>query len=141
MHFARLFVCALCFSADAVAEPLEGPVPADVIRVIDGDTIRVRVRVWLDQTVDVSARLVGIDAPELNGADCQAERTRGRRARDAAVTMAGAALILRNIEHDKFAGRVVAEALSIDGVSLSDALLSQGHAVAYGDDTAWCAAG
>ena len=83
-----------------MAEPLAGPVPADVIRVIDGDTIRVRARVWLDQTVDVSVRLAGIDAPELSGADCPAERTRGRRARDAAMAMAGDGLILRNIEHD-----------------------------------------
>jgi endonuclease YncB( thermonuclease family) len=65
----------------ARAEMLAGPVPARLVAVIDGDTIRVRARIWLDQEVETAVRLFGIDAPELTGA-CAAERALALDARD-----------------------------------------------------------
>ena len=59
---------ALLADARAPAYPralIEGPVPAIVTRVIDGDTIEVRVQIWLEQEILVRIRLAGIDAPEL----------------------------------------------------------------------------
>lgn len=45
---------------------IAGPVAAEVIRVIDGDTILVAAKPWPQQTMEVYVRLRGIDAPELN---------------------------------------------------------------------------
>ena len=59
---------------------LPGPVPARVLRVIDGDAIVVRARVWIDQQIEIQVRLGGIDTPELRGR-CDFETTLARRAR------------------------------------------------------------
>ena len=48
--------------------------PAEVVRVIDGDTFEARVRVWPGLDVDTKVRLRGIDAAELH-ARCGDELT------------------------------------------------------------------
>jgi len=47
------------------AEALAGPITATVERVIDGDTIDVRARIWLGQTVAVRVRIDKVNTPEL----------------------------------------------------------------------------
>ena len=81
-----LFACGSLALAPTLAhaEPLPGPVPAEIVRVVDGDTVRVRAKVWLDLHLDVLVRIRGIDAPELNG-DCPEERE-GAAAATAALT-------------------------------------------------------
>ena len=37
--------------------------PAEVVRIIDGDTFQARVQVWPGLSVDTKVRLRGIDAP------------------------------------------------------------------------------
>ncbi|WP_244483761.1 hypothetical protein [Rhizobium sp. Root482] len=44
---------------------IAGPVSAEIVRVIDGDTVLVMARPWPQQIVEVYVRLRGIDAPEL----------------------------------------------------------------------------
>ena len=61
-------------------EALPGPISAEVVEVIDGDTLAVRARIWLGQELTVRARIAGIDAPELRGR-CAAERDLAVRAR------------------------------------------------------------
>src|SRR3954468_23373837 len=63
------------------ANALDGPVPARVVRVVDGDTLEVEARIWLGQSVDVHVRIDGIDTPELHGA-CAEERQAALSARD-----------------------------------------------------------
>ncbi|MGB6342559.1 MAG: nuclease, partial [Xanthobacteraceae bacterium] len=46
--------------------------PAEVIRIIDGDTFEARVRVWPGLDVDTKVRLRGVDAAELH-ARCASE--------------------------------------------------------------------
>ena len=87
-------VCWLCAAWLAVmpatvahapaAEVLSGPVPARLVRVVDGDTVVVRARIWLGQEVEIHVRLAGIDAPELRG-KCARERALAVRARDFVV--------------------------------------------------------
>ena len=55
-----LLVVALPAAASA-QEVLQGTTRSRVTDVIDGDSIRVRARVWLGQDVSASVRLVGID--------------------------------------------------------------------------------
>jgi hypothetical protein len=64
----------------AAAEIVPGPLPADLIRVIDGDTIEVRAHLWLGLELTIRVRLWGIDAPELDGI-CPAERDLAKSAR------------------------------------------------------------
>lgn len=132
---AALALAALPAEADRA---LPGPVPAEVIRVVDGDTIRVRARIWVDQTVEVSVRLAGIDAPEIYRPRCEAERAPARAARDAIGLEPGDAVALRDIRLGKYAGRVVADAVLNDGESLSARLLAQGHAIPLGAEKPWC---
>jgi endonuclease YncB( thermonuclease family) len=47
---------------------LRGPVPARVMAVLDGDTLLVQARLWLDQTLEVRVRLGGIDTPNCAAA-------------------------------------------------------------------------
>jgi len=123
-----LALCAaLAPSALRAEEALPGPVPARLIRVIDGDTLLVRARVWLDLEVVTRVRLRGVDAPELRARD-EEERGRAAAARAFLATLAeGAPLVLTEIGHDKHGGRVVAR-VAADGEDLGNALLATGHA-------------
>ena len=49
--------------------------PAEILRVIDGDTFEARVRVWPGLDITTKVRLRGIDAPELR-AHCEGERVK-----------------------------------------------------------------
>jgi endonuclease YncB( thermonuclease family) len=64
-----------------VAESLAGPVSALVERVVDGDTIEVKARIWLGQSLTIRVRIDGVDAPELE-ARCSEERRMALAARD-----------------------------------------------------------
>jgi endonuclease YncB( thermonuclease family) len=125
-------------TADA-AERLAGPLRAEVVRVVDGDTLAVRAQVWLGQQVTTLVRLAGIDAPELAGG-CAAERDMGGRARRALKRLAGRGVILHDLRFGKFAGRIVARVHAADGRDLAAALIAQGLARPFkgGRRGGWC---
>ena len=118
-------------------EPLAGPVPAVVVAVVDGDTLKVRARIWLGQELTTRVRLAGIDAPEARS-DCPRERALAARARaflSARLRPAGAGVPaqvqLHDIRNGKYAGRVLARVESAAGLDLGRALLDAGLAHAY----------
>lgn len=123
------------------AEEIPGPVDAVVLKVIDGDTVRVSARIWLNQTVETLVRLKGVDTPELKGA-CPREKELAAQAR--AVVMQslpeGETVQLLDVEPDKYGGRVVARLQTPDGKDLSAVLIASGLAYAYhgGRKTPWC---
>jgi micrococcal nuclease len=124
----------------ATAETISGPVAADVIRVIDGDTLAVRARIWIGLDLVVSARIRGIDTPELNG-KCDREKALAAAARTHLVAVvATGKLRMRQIENDKYAGRVVADIVTDDGADLREAMLESGLARPYdgGGRDPWC---
>lgn len=41
--------------------------PADIMRVLDGDTVDLKFRIWVDLVKEARIRLLGIDAPEVRG--------------------------------------------------------------------------
>jgi len=132
------------FAAEA-GDVLAGPVPAVVEEVIDGDTLRVRARIWLGQDVATLVRFAGVDAPEIRGA-CARERDLARRAQDFVarqVTSDGTrrpSVRLRDVRYGKFARRVVARVETAAGVDLAAALLAAGLARPYdgGARRGWC---
>ncbi len=60
-------------------QTLAGPYTATVERVIDGDTLAVRVPVWIGQELTVLVRVRGIDAPERKSR-CATEQRLAKRA-------------------------------------------------------------
>lgn len=122
------------------SERIPGPVIASVVKVIDGDTVVVRARIWLGQDVETRVRLQGVDAPELAGA-CERERLLALRARDfVRLKIGGAKVVMRDIRYGKYAGRVVARILTADGEDISAALIEAGLGRPYhgGRRASWC---
>ncbi|MEO1241125.1 MAG: thermonuclease family protein [Pseudomonadota bacterium] len=114
-----------------------GPAAASVERVIDGDTVRMRVAIWIDQELVVSVRLVGVDAPELFRPKCADEREKAERAKQFVEDfLKGGDAMLHDIGRDKYGGRVVARIETADG-DLSAALVDAGLAV-RSDKGVWC---
>ena len=135
-----LIALALTHVGIVHAEPLPGPVSAEVLEVIDADTIAVRAHIWPGHFVETRVRLSGIDAPERRGADCETERERAEIA--TAFTRAwldtSPRVELHDVETGSFAGRVIAQITRSDGETLSDALIAADLAVAYGAPSPWC---
>ncbi len=141
---AALAVVVWCLPAAAVRQDIPGPILARVVEVIDGDTILVEARIWLDQVVTTRVRLAGVDAPEMNGA-CDLERAAARAARAflggrIAADPDGARVVLHRVRWGKYAGRVLAQVSTPDGADLAAALVAAGHARPYagGRRPAWC---
>ncbi len=124
----------------APASARGGTHPAEVLRVIDGDTFEARVHVWPGLDITTKIRLRGIDAPELK-ARCPAERTMAEAARDALRDMlAEGAVGISAITLDKYGGRVVADAATRSVASVSVELQAKGLARGYrgGRRLGWC---
>ena len=72
MTRARLFFTLVAFLAfpailpareNAIRNVIEGPVEAELVSVIDGDTLLVTARPWPQHAISVLVRIRGIDAP------------------------------------------------------------------------------
>ena len=126
----------------AADEVIPGPIPATVLRVIDGDTVSVRARVWLGQDIETSVRIAGIDTPELYRPGCEDEARLAAAARDRLVELLGDGPVwLHDIAYGTYAGRVVARVESASGTDVAEPLLSAGLARAYDGRQArapWC---
>ena len=131
---------AVALSAPAkAAGPIPGPVAALVERVVDGDTVRVSAEIWVDQTVAVSVRLDGVDAPELYRPQCAAEKEKAREAKAFVEDiLADGEALLRDVVHDKYGGRGVAKIETNPGGGVGAALNEAGLAVPYGARDPWC---
>lgn len=124
---------------------LQGPVQAVVERVVDGDTLTVRARIWLGQEIRVNVRIARIDTPELSSR-CPRERALAGQARELLHTIlyAGAQtepiIWLRDIDQDKYGGRVLARVTSGNGSDIAETLVAAGLAQSYngGKRTDWC---
>ncbi len=128
--------------ADGDREAIAGPVAARVIDVVDGDTVRVRARIWLGFDVTTLVRLDGVDAPELS-ASCDAERRLAGQAREfVRAQIGGGAVVLTDIRFGKYAGRVVARVAAADETDLAGALIGAGLGRPYagGSRQSWCGA-
>ncbi|MGC1714878.1 MAG: thermonuclease family protein [Xanthobacteraceae bacterium] len=114
--------------------------PAEVIRIIDGDTFEARVRVWPGLDVDTKVRLRGVDAAELH-ARCASEFEQAQAARVALekILSAGGVTVSR-VGVDKYGGRIDATIATRATADVSAALLNGGFARPYdgGKRGTWC---
>lgn len=158
-----LALAAVCFVAGVIAGALIAPVgagnriepperphveptvlrsghPAEVIRVLDGDTFEARVRIWPGMDITTRVRLRGIDAPEMH-ARCDDERVKAIAARDALVRVLNEGTVgISRIGQDKYGGRVDADVSTARTGDVSAALLAGGFARRYdgGKRGGWC---
>jgi endonuclease YncB( thermonuclease family) len=126
-------------NASESSKSFDGPVQADVVRVIDGDTFEAAAKIWLGQAIDVHVRIEGIDAPELH-AHCDEERAHAEAARDyLAHRIEGAAVQLSHVHYDKYGGRVDATVRDSTG-DIAAAMLKAGMAREYHGERRqpWC---
>ncbi len=118
--------------------PPENIIPASDIYVVDGDTIRVD---------GDSYRLAGFNTPETRTAECESERVAGYEAKerlrqllDAAEAVRLDIRLKRNGEpaQDKYRRRI--GDLFMDGASVAEVMISEGHAERYEGGTRrnWC---
>lgn len=117
-----------------------GRYPAEVLRVIDGDTFEARIHVWMGQELVSRVRLRGIDAPELK-ARCASEHDQAEAAASALRAMlSDREVTIWDVGPDKYFGRVVAQAGTRRTPDVSAALLAKGLVRSYsgGHRDAWC---
>ena len=114
-----------------------------VVRVVDGDTVKVDASADLPpELASLSVRLRGVDTPEKGRrAKCGSERRAGRAATaftEAAIGKAES-VIVRDPAWGKWGGRVIAD-LVLDGKPLSSTLIAAGHGRTYdgGRRESWC---
>lgn len=114
--------------------------PAEVLRVIDGDTFEARVRVWPGLDVDTHVRLRGIDAAELH-ARCADELAKAQAARAALqILLDQGGVTVARVGVDKYGGRVDAVVATRGTGDVSAAMLQGGWARAYNGHKrgSWC---
>jgi len=128
------------------ATPLSGRLdpglsyPAEVLRIIDGDTFEARVRVWPGLDVDTKVRLRGIDAAELH-ARCSDELAKAQAARKALETiLTEGGVTISRVGVDKYGGRVDAAIATRNTADVSAAMLNGGWARSYDGRKrgSWC---
>jgi endonuclease YncB( thermonuclease family) len=122
-----------------LADVVPPPGPATVMRIIDGDSLRVRLPGGKRAR---TIRLRDVDAPELGGkAKCQAEADLALRAKAELERLApvGSTVQLTDLKADKFPNRVDAKVSGPFG-DVSEGLLAAGLARPYhgGRRAGWC---
>ena len=116
--------CADCARASEAAVARMAH-PAEVLRVLDGDTFEARVHLWPGLDITTRVRLRGIDAPEFK-ARCAEERVKAEAARDALRSILDQGEVgISRVTLDKYGGRVVADASTGATPDVSAALLER----------------
>jgi micrococcal nuclease len=141
MNGLRISTTLLCLllAAPSGAAQLYGPYRAEILRVVDGDTLEMDIDLWPSLRARSLVRLKGLDTPELRGPAC--ERSLAQRARDYLATLAIGAAQVDLVEPDKFGGRIDAR-VTARGVDLVSAMIEGGHGRPYdgGKRGPWCTA-
>lgn len=142
LRLAAALAALVPFQHGALAgEEVRGPVTAEVVRVLDGDTIEIVAQVWIGLRLTSHVRIRGIDTPEVRGG-CPSEKAMAEAARQRLAALAGSRISIARIADDKYAGRVLADAATSDGTDIGAAMLASGLARPYagGKRAPWCPA-
>lgn len=130
------------------ANTVEAQAPANhfetITRIVDGDTVEIDAR-WSPYNLTWRVRMRGIDTPEKGTrARCTRERELSARAQALTEQLTAQTLNrvrLRNVDHDKYGGRLDADIIMADGRNMAEELLRAGLARRYngnGPRPNWC---
>jgi endonuclease YncB( thermonuclease family) len=114
--------------------------PAELLRVIDGDTFWARIQIWPGVEADTKVRLRSIDAPELR-ARCAREFIKAEAARVALQSiLAAGGITVWHVGPDKYRGRIDADVAARGTADVGAAMLKGGWARGYdgGRRGGWC---
>jgi len=119
------------YAADNQWRSVTGPVTAQIIRIIDGDTLEVDAHPWPGHAVRVSDRLRGIDTPERRSR-CAGQRAAAQLAHNELERLvAGFSTVeLINVSGGKYYGRVLAD-MKAGKRDIASAMLASGLARPY----------
>jgi len=135
-----LLMSAVAISTAAAAE-MYGPYTADVVRIIDGDTVVLNVHAWPGLTQNIHLRLDGVNTPEKRRAP-ECEKAQGRKATAFTKAFIGSAqtVHISGVHLGKFAGRALGKITVPGKGDLGTALLQAGMAREYhgGHRDPWC---
>ncbi len=125
-----------------LAKERYGSYIADVLRVIDGDTIEINVHIWPQLTQRTKLRLAGINTPEKRGKGVSyCEKKAGQKATNFTQQWLKniKTITVSEIKLGKYAGRVLGH-ISKDGQDLGKDLIKAKHAKPYkgGKRKPWC---
>ena len=134
------------FCASLSNEKPDYRVEGEVIEVIDGDTLRLKLHVLPGLEYVVSVRSRGIDAPEIFRPSCPDEELLGQKAKASIARKfePGRWVLVSDIQSDKYGGRVLGkiERWASDRMkSVSEELLESKLAVPDPDGSSqynWC---
>lgn len=119
--------------------------PATVVKVEDGDTVKVTVPAFANTPFQtLSVRIMGIDTPESSKAHakCADEITAGKTASQYAKTLVrpGDKVMIGYVGLDKYGGRILGYITLPDGRDWSTIMLASGQALPYDGKTKanWC---
>lgn len=104
----------------------------EVIRVIDGDSIKVYIKDFPENLQKTTIRLARIDTPEMGSkAKCEEEKSLAVKAKDYTDLLISEAkkVQFKPLGYEKY-GRILAEVF-IDGKNLADELLEAKLAISY----------
>jgi endonuclease YncB( thermonuclease family) len=115
----------------------------EILKVVDGDTIKIKVPELPVQLQKISIRILGIDTPESTyRAKCQAEKTLALKVKEYLknkVLMSDDVSL--NIKgYGKYGGRILAD-VYLDGISVAEDLVSKDYAIPYDGgkkSNPWC---
>lgn len=134
----RYLALLLLLPSIALAQSF-GPYQATVIKIVDGDTIKLDVKIWPGLTQRISLRLNGVDTPEKRGSP-PCEKALAKQATGfTAAFVAGGTVTVFEVKLGKYAGRVLGRVL-VDGRDLVAALIEAGYGRPYegGARGSWC---
>jgi len=103
----------------------------EVLKIVDGDTIDVRIDLGFNVWHKCRVRLVGINAPESRTSD-KAEKVKGLAAKawlTDIIQSAQADIEMQSQGEGKY-GRVLG-VIFINGVNINELMIKEGHAVKY----------
>lgn len=133
---ASLLISSTSYAIDT----FPGPLPAEVLRVINGDTIFVEARPWPGlRPTETKVQTAGVDTPNISG-KCHEERMLAREARRFVETALGFGEVrLFDVRHGIYASRMV-DRVEVDGEDLALRLIKAGLGRPYdgGKRPEWC---
>ncbi len=126
--------------ATAGARKWHGPYPAQVLRVVDGDTLELRMAIYPGLKATDMARLAGVDTPEVRRPAPACERELGRRATELVQSLVDDARQVQvyTAGREKYGRQLVR--VELDGQDLATALIAAGLGRPYHGERreGWC---